>query len=226
MLTNHYWSILLPFEFFVFFSPNSAIEVQTALQINAMDMVELHAPHFPNVLHAVNRPPGFATDSDISGVLPGTERTLKPVDNSWMEPLPSGSGSGQMGGLGSSSRGKKWDQFEANEKLYGVKASFDENLYTTQLDKKTLTWNQQCKAERMAWEIESKESHNPHMREERNQAYDKVRVCEQQPASSNSSAKFIVNPLHLPSIYIYNMHPSLTCCCVPHALLFLRTWME
>ncbi len=168
--------VLLSFSFF--FSPNSAVEVEAALQINASDMVELHAPHFPNVLQAVPHPSGFATDSDISGILPGTTRKLQHLDNAWMAPLPTVSGSGQIGGLGSSTHGKKWDQFEANEKLYGVKASFDENLYTTQLNKTSLTWTQQCRAERMAREIESKVSHNPHVREERNQTYDKVRVSE------------------------------------------------
>ncbi len=143
-------------------------------------MVELHAPHFPNVLQSVNRPSGFVTDSEISGVAPGTSRTLERVNSAWVAPLSakSGSGSGQMGSLGTSSttHGKKWDQFEANEKLYGVKASFDENLYTTQLDKTSLTWNQQYRAGQMAREIESKESHNPHIREERNQVYEKVSV--------------------------------------------------
>ncbi len=139
-------------------------------------MVELHAPHFPNVLQSVNRPSGFATDSDISGVALEMSRTLERVDSAWVAPLPAGSG--QMGSLGSSSttNGKKWDQFEANEKLYGVVARFDENLYTTQLDKVSLTWNQQYRAEQIAREIESKESHNPHIREERNQVYEKVSV--------------------------------------------------
>ena len=27
--------------------------------------------------------------------------------------------------------GKKWDQFEVNNRLFGVKSTYDENLYTT-----------------------------------------------------------------------------------------------
>ena len=29
--------------------------------------------------------------------------------------------------------GGKWDQFEANERLFGTKSDFDENVYTTRL---------------------------------------------------------------------------------------------
>ncbi len=169
------------FILFYFFSPNSVVEVETTLEINATDMVELHTPHFPNVLQSTHHhPSGFATDTDISGVtLGGKSRKLEKVDSSWVTPPSTGS-SKHLGSLGSSSstttNGKKWDQFEANEKLYGVKASFDENLYTTELDKKFLTWNQQYRAEMLAREIESKESYNPHIREERNQGFDKVSI--------------------------------------------------
>lgn len=31
--------------------------------------------------------------------------------------------------------GRSWDQFAANEKLFGLKTDFDEELYTTRLDR-------------------------------------------------------------------------------------------
>lgn len=49
-----------------------------------------------------------------------------------------------------------------------MKSTFDENLYTTPLDKESLSREQMARAERMAAEIEGKSSSNIHMREERN----------------------------------------------------------
>jgi hypothetical protein len=60
-----------------------------------------------------------------------------------------------------------WDQFQANEKLFNVKASFDENQYTTALDKSAIPTHLQEKAERMAREIEGQTSDNIHIMEER-----------------------------------------------------------
>ena len=53
-------------------------------------------------------------------------------------------------------------------RLFNVKSTFDENLYTTPLDKDSLSREQMARAERMALEIEGKTSSNIHMREERN----------------------------------------------------------
>jgi PAB1-binding protein PBP1 len=33
--------------------------------------------------------------------------------------------------------GSRWDQFEVNKRKFGVESTFDENLYTTRLDKGT-----------------------------------------------------------------------------------------
>lgn len=62
-----------------------------------------------------------------------------------------------------------WNQFEANEKLFGVVSSFDENLYTTKLDKAKLSAAQSREAERLAQEIERQTSGNFHLQEERGQ---------------------------------------------------------
>jgi hypothetical protein len=77
---------------------------------------------------------------------------------------PQGRGGGLDGSIGD------WDQFSANEKKFNVKASFDENLYTTKLDLSSIDASQRAVAERIAKEIESTSSTNMHVAEERNQA--------------------------------------------------------
>jgi PAB1-binding protein PBP1 len=63
----------------------------------------------------------------------------------------------------------EWDQFRANEELFNVQAKFDENLYTTELDKSAIDRAKIKEAERIAREIESTLSSNIHVAEERNQ---------------------------------------------------------
>jgi hypothetical protein len=60
-----------------------------------------------------------------------------------------------------------WDQFKANEQLFNVKGSYDENLYTTALDKTQMTSRKIKEAERIAREIETSVSTNMHVAEER-----------------------------------------------------------
>jgi PAB1-binding protein PBP1 len=69
--------------------------------------------------------------------------------------------SGLKGSIG------KWDQFKANEELFNVNASFDENLYTTELDKTQIDARKIAEAERIAREIETTTSTNIHIAEER-----------------------------------------------------------
>ena len=95
----------------------------------------------------------FRTDTDISSGVSNQNDDLVEAGNAWTAVEGPGAGaSGGGGGLEQSSRGgmfgsKKqpqqpaaealngrigeWDQFQANEQQFGVKASFDENLYTT-----------------------------------------------------------------------------------------------
>lgn len=63
-----------------------------------------------------------------------------------------------------------WNQFDANEKLFGVVSSFDENLYTTKLDKTKIPNDLSRQAERIAMEIERQTTSNFHLQEERGQA--------------------------------------------------------
>ncbi len=79
-----------------------------------------------------------------------------------------GSGVGGVSGALDGSIGD-WDQFSANELKFNVKASFDENLYTTKLDVSNIDTAKIAEAERIAREIEGTASSNIHIAEERNQ---------------------------------------------------------
>lgn len=61
-----------------------------------------------------------------------------------------------------------WDQFETNERLYGVKSDYDENLYTTVIDRSDPLYKERsARAEKIAREIESSNAMNAHVAEER-----------------------------------------------------------
>lgn len=61
-----------------------------------------------------------------------------------------------------------WDQFEANARLFGATSSYDENLYTTRIDRSDPSYKRkEAEAARIAREIESSDTDNVHMREER-----------------------------------------------------------
>lgn len=61
-----------------------------------------------------------------------------------------------------------WDQFQTNEQLFGVKSDYDENLYTTRIDRSTPDYRQrEAEAQRIAREIEGVAATNAHVREER-----------------------------------------------------------
>ena len=61
-----------------------------------------------------------------------------------------------------------WDQFKANEQRFGVKSDYDENLYTTPIDRSNPLYRmREAEAERITREIEGNTSNNAHMREER-----------------------------------------------------------
>lgn len=60
-----------------------------------------------------------------------------------------------------------WDQFKVNEKLFGVKSTFDEDLYTTKLERGPKTRELEEVAMRIAREIEGEETHDLHLAEER-----------------------------------------------------------
>lgn len=82
------------------------------------------------------------------------ERELKP----W-EPAPDSNAEMSLHANGHAT----WDQFEANERLYGVKTDYDENMYTTSIDRSHPTYKQRAAAaDRKAREIETTANSNVH----------------------------------------------------------------
>ncbi|ONK57850.1 uncharacterized protein A4U43_C09F4850 [Asparagus officinalis] len=62
---------------------------------------------------------------------------------------------------------RKWDQFETNAALFGVKSTFNEELYTTKLEKGPRMRELEREATRIAREIEGEETRDLHLAEER-----------------------------------------------------------
>ncbi|KAJ7951548.1 polyadenylate-binding protein-interacting protein 3-like [Quillaja saponaria] len=60
-----------------------------------------------------------------------------------------------------------WDQFETNKTLFGVKSTFNEELYTTKLEKGPQMRELEREALRIAREIEGEETQDLHLAEER-----------------------------------------------------------
>ncbi|KAF2441913.1 hypothetical protein P171DRAFT_366245 [Karstenula rhodostoma CBS 690.94] len=104
----------------------------------------------------------FRTDTDISGNMAFRERTLQ----KW-EPTPDASANLSLESSGQSSG---WDQFATNERLFGVRSDYDENLYTTTIDRSHPQYAERAAlAEKKAREIEGSSALNAHVREERSQ---------------------------------------------------------
>ncbi|KAK3220380.1 hypothetical protein Dsin_014350 [Dipteronia sinensis] len=62
---------------------------------------------------------------------------------------------------------RNWDQFETNEALFGVKTTFDEEIYTTKLLRGPETRELEREAMRIAREIEGEDTLDLHLAEER-----------------------------------------------------------
>jgi len=66
---------------------------------------------------------------------------------------------------------RPWDQFETNERITGLKTDYDESFYTTTIDRSAPSYrNRVAAADKLAREIESTVSFNPHIAEERGQS--------------------------------------------------------
>lgn len=107
----------------------------------------------------------FKTDTDISGNQAIRERDLQP----WQPDEGADSGLGLEDNT-SRGNGQVWNQFEANERLFGVKSDFDENIYTTKLDRSHPEYSQrEAAAAKIAAEIEGQSTAglNAHIAEER-----------------------------------------------------------
>ncbi|XP_074580137.1 polyadenylate-binding protein-interacting protein 4-like isoform X2 [Curcuma longa] len=62
---------------------------------------------------------------------------------------------------------RNWDQFEANAALFGVKSTFNEEIYTTKLERGPQMKEREKIASRIVREIEGQEAHDFHQAEER-----------------------------------------------------------
>lgn len=103
---------------------------------------------------------GFRTDSAISNSRAGSERVLQP----WVSDMPEGA-DGSLENSGSSGH---WDQFAENERLFGIKTDYDENIYTTAIDKNHPQYRERmAAADRKAREIEQSLPTTAHVAEER-----------------------------------------------------------
>eukprot|EP00903_Cladosiphon_okamuranus_P012813 g11974.t2 len=106
---------------------------------------------------------GIGTDSRIGSKAAGRakgggERELEEVGEAWVSRNATSTTA-----LADTGGNEPWDQFHANER-----ATFDENLYTSALDKGSLTPDQRRQAARKASEILRESSQFRHVREERN----------------------------------------------------------
>lgn len=118
-----------------------------------------HTPH-SKTLELTSRP-AFRTDSAISGNRFGGERQLQRwvPDNSVADGSLEATTNHSSGG---------WDQFAANEQLFGLKTDYDENIYTTRIDRSHPDYQKRmAMADRKAREIENSVSNNKHVMEER-----------------------------------------------------------
>lgn len=101
---------------------------------------------------------GFRTDSDISGNYGLRERNLQPWEPSTATEID----------MSLEGPGGSWDQFQANEKRFGLKSDYNEDIYTTSIDKSHPDYRRrEVEAMRIAQEIERGQADNAHVREER-----------------------------------------------------------
>ncbi|KAI0078797.1 hypothetical protein K474DRAFT_1706190 [Panus rudis PR-1116 ss-1] len=118
----------------------------------------------------------FKTDTDISQKgLSRRERELQAWQPSSPEASTQPSAPPNAGntdeltfGPGAATGKQAWDQFDANEKLFGIKTSFNEDEYTTPLNKDAPDYKEkEKKAQAVAAEILGTATNNPHIAEER-----------------------------------------------------------
>lgn len=160
----------------------SSLEKGSTVIIPAEKVAFIHVKSMR--LEAVNgSKEGFRTDTEISSQQSTKGRELVSAGNAWTNTAATAGNAraeALVGGLEGCARKQpsttplrgnigEWDQFRANEELFDVRATYDENLYTTELDKSSIDRSKLKEAERLAREIESTMSTNIHVAEERNQ---------------------------------------------------------
>lgn len=132
---------------------------------------------------------GFKTDTDISGNKASGERPLQ----RWVPPAD------DLGhSLESAGGTAEWDQFSANERMFGVKSDYDENIYTTTINRSDPHFAERAaRADRLAREIEAEGSQYAHVREERG-------LASTDDKDLDEESKYV--------IHLYDFSISLTMC--------------
>jgi PAB1-binding protein PBP1 len=125
-------------------------------------MVRLEPSRYTSVLTGSSGISEFRTDTDISSNTVVRERTLQKWE-------PAADTNANLS-LESSTQSAGWDQFATNERLFGVRSDYDENIYTTTIDRSHPQYAERAAlAEKKAREIEGSSALNAHVREERAQ---------------------------------------------------------
>ncbi|KAL4930109.1 putative PAB1 binding protein (Pbp1) [Aspergillus undulatus] len=145
-------------------SPFLGVAPEHSMTFNLNDVVDIYVPNVTttDVLAKSNgESTGFRTDTDISGNIAIRERTLKRWE-------PGADADTDLSLESTTKPSKTWDQFETNARLFGATSSYNEDLYTTRIDRSDPTYKQkEAEAARIAREIETSEVDNAHVREER-----------------------------------------------------------
>lgn len=131
----------------------------------------------------------FRTDIEISQkIAPRANRELQAWSSGADGPsseLTSGPGKGDEETFGADAGSGSWDQFAANEQLFGINPTFDESVYTTKIDRSGADYKErERKAQRIANEINGVASNNPHLAEERGQVVDDSGIDEENKYST------------------------------------------
>ncbi|KAI9491513.1 hypothetical protein BDB00DRAFT_832534 [Zychaea mexicana] len=139
--------------------------VKPSMLIMGKDLVEIFSPETDLTVGDDS----FKTDTDISGRADVKERELF----KWTPE----EGAGEFGALEGEeavdTQNGSWDQFAANEKLFGLKTDFNEELYTTRLDRSAPDYKDRERwAIEKANEIQRSAVNNVHVMEERGIAVD------------------------------------------------------
>ncbi|MCJ1295155.1 hypothetical protein MMC34_006716 [Xylographa carneopallida] len=130
-----------------------------SMVFNAGDVADISIENVPTTTSSSQNGSGqgFRIDSNISANFAPRERNLQ----RWEAP------SSTDIDMSLESNGE-WDQFKANEERFGLKSDFNEEMYTTKIDRSGPMYRlREIEAERKVREIEGDLSSNSHMREER-----------------------------------------------------------
>ena len=149
------------------------------LVISAADFVEIAALDIP--MNGKSGALGGFTDTQISGsnVKHGEAREL----TKWA--------GGDDTTMTLDAPGTEWDQFATNEQKFGVTTTYNEAMYTTELNKATLTPAQIAHAEKLAKEIQGDDSmaDNIHVREDRGIETEKDNAMDEEDRHSSVLTK-------------------------------------